>query len=62
MVLDYNDAAGLSRAFDQHGSEIAAVIVEPVVGNMNLVVPRQEFLRRAAANCARRHGAVLDLR
>jgi glutamate-1-semialdehyde 2,1-aminomutase len=58
MVLDYNDAAGLRRAFDQHGTEIAAVIVEPVVGNMNLIVPRQEFLDALRELCTR-HAAVL---
>jgi glutamate-1-semialdehyde 2,1-aminomutase len=58
MVLDYNDAAGLRRAFDQHGMEIAAVIVEPVVGNMNLIVPRQEFLDALRELCTR-HAAVL---
>src|SRR5512134_2890488 len=45
LVLDYNDSAGLERAFAAAGSEIAAVIVEPVAGNMNLVAPKPEFLR-----------------
>ena len=58
MVLDYNDAGGLERAFAEGGSEIAAVIVEPVAGNMNLVIPKAPFLRALRDLCTR-HGAVL---
>src|SRR5512134_3963884 len=36
VVLDYNDITGIEQAFSQFGDEIAAVIVEPVAGNMNL--------------------------
>jgi glutamate-1-semialdehyde 2,1-aminomutase len=59
-VLDYNDAAGLEKAFAEMGDEIAAVIVEPVAGNMNLVTPRREFLD-AMRNLCTKHGAVLIL-
>ncbi|HEX6828841.1 MAG TPA: glutamate-1-semialdehyde 2,1-aminomutase, partial [Burkholderiales bacterium] len=58
LVLDYNDSAGLERAFAATGDEIAAVIVEPVAGNMNLVAPRPEFLRALRELCSR-HGALL---
>ena len=58
LVLDYNDIDGVRRAFDQHGREIAAVIVEPVVGNMNLVLPVPGFLEGLRELCTR-HGAVL---
>ncbi len=44
LVLEYNDVAALHRAFEQHGSKIAAAIVEPVVGNMGVVVPSEAFL------------------
>ncbi len=44
LVLAYNDPAGLEAALKQHGAKIAAVIVEPVVGNMGCVVPTREFL------------------
>jgi len=40
LVLDYNDADGLAAAFAEHGARIAAVIVEVVAGNMNLIAPR----------------------
>ncbi len=58
LVLDYNDVEGVRRAFDQHGAEIAAVIVEPVAGNMNLIRPRHEFLHALSSLCTE-HGAVL---
>ena len=58
LVLDYNDLDGVRRAFEQHGEEIAAVIVEPVVGNMNLVLPAPGFLEGLRELCTR-HGAVL---
>ncbi len=59
-VLDYNDVAGLERAFADMGNEIAAVIVEPVAGNMNLILPKREFLDAMRDLCTR-HGAVLIL-
>ena len=58
LVLDYNDIAQVKATFDARGSEIAAVIVEPVAGNMNLVLPRPGFLEALRENCTR-HGAVL---
>ncbi|BBJ24113.1 glutamate-1-semialdehyde 2,1-aminomutase [Candidatus Nitrotoga sp. AM1P] len=59
-VLDYNDVAGLERTFAAIGNEIAAVIVEPVAGNMNLIIPKREFLDALRALCTK-HGAVLIL-
>lgn len=44
LVLPYNDPAALEAAFAQHGARIAAVILEPVVGNMGCVIPSSEFL------------------
>tara|TARA_R110002073_G_scaffold336524_1_gene534689 strand:+ start:8809 stop:10116 length:1308 start_codon:yes stop_codon:yes gene_type:complete len=44
IVLPYNDVAALTQAFSEHGSKIAAVILEPVVGNMGLVIPTSGFL------------------
>ncbi len=58
LVLDYNDTAGLEQAFAAQGKDIAAVILEPVVGNMNLVRPTPEFIR-ALRDLTKRHGAVL---
>ncbi len=44
IVLAYNDVAGLQATLAEHGERIAAVIAEPVVGNMGCVVPADEFL------------------
>ena len=59
-VLGYNDAAGLESAFAEMGKEVAAVIVEPVAGNMNLVTPKPEFLKALRKLCTQ-YGAVLIL-
>ncbi len=58
LVLDYNDEAGLETTFAREGGEIAAVIVEPVAGNMNLVPPQPGFLELLRQLCTQ-HGAVL---
>lgn len=58
MVLEYNDVAEIEAAFRNHGDKIAAVILEPVCGNMGCVTPTTEFLttlRRMTENA----GAVL---
>ena len=58
LVLDFNDLAGVERTFAEHGAQIAAVIVEPVAGNMNLVAPAPGFLQGLRRLCTQ-HGAVL---
>lgn len=57
-VLNYNDLVELEQIFSKAGREIAAVIVEPVAGNMNLVAPNSEFLPALRELCTR-HGSVL---
>lgn len=58
IVLDYNDIAGIEAAFNQWGQEIAAVIVEPVAGNMNLIAPQSGFLAKLRELCTQ-SGSVL---
>ncbi len=58
MVLDYNTPQQLAEAFAKHPDRIAAVIVEPVVGNMNLIAPTPEFLKAMRDLCTQ-YGAVL---
>ena len=60
MVLDFNDIAGVEALFARSGARIAGVIVEPVAGNMNLVLPASGFLESLREQCTR-HGAVLIL-
>ena len=58
LVLDFNDSAGVRALFESRGKEIAGAIVEPVAGNMNLVLPAPGFLEALREQCTR-HGAVL---
>jgi glutamate-1-semialdehyde 2,1-aminomutase len=58
IVLPYNDIGAVEAAFAQGGADIACIIVEPIVGNMNLIMPRPDFLPGLRAVCDR-YGAVL---
>jgi glutamate-1-semialdehyde 2,1-aminomutase len=58
VVLDYNDIGAVRALFEARGAEIACVIVEPVAGNMNLVLPAPGFLEALRDACTR-HGAML---
>jgi glutamate-1-semialdehyde 2,1-aminomutase len=58
IVLDYNDLQQVEDVFRARGGEIAAVIVEPVAGNMNLVKPAPGFLEGLRRLCTE-YGAVL---
>jgi glutamate-1-semialdehyde 2,1-aminomutase len=58
MVLPYNGSSAAEQTFAREGSKIAAVIVEPVAGNMNLVAPDPAFLNTLRVLCTR-HGALL---
>ena len=58
ITVPYNDVAVLERAFQLHGHEIAAAIVEPVAGNMGVVVPKAGFLETLRKLCTK-HGSLL---
>lgn len=58
LTLEYNNTHQLEDLFAKRGDEIACVIIEPVVGNMNLIVPKIEFLQTLRALCTK-HGAIL---
>ncbi|MBT8585767.1 glutamate-1-semialdehyde 2,1-aminomutase [Polynucleobacter paneuropaeus] len=58
LVLPYNDTAALEAIFQKQGDQIAAVILEPIAGNMNLIKAKPEFLA-AARKLTSQHGAVL---
>jgi len=60
LTLPFNDLAEARALFQQRGRSIAAVIVEPVVGNMGVLVPRAGFLDGLAVLC-QAHGALLIL-
>ena len=58
VVLRFNDVAGLAELFQARGDKIAGVILEPVVGNMGLVTPTDEF-RTELRRLTQKHGALL---
>jgi glutamate-1-semialdehyde 2,1-aminomutase len=58
LSIPYNDADALNALFRVRGKEIAAVIVEPVAGNMGLVPPAPGFLETLRARCTE-SGALL---
>lgn len=58
LVLEYNNIAQLEETFTQLGNEIACVILEPFVGNMNLVRPSESFIK-ALRTLTEQYGSVL---
>ena len=57
-TLPYNDFEAATALFDERGAEIAALIVEPIVGNANCILPREGYLQHLRALCTQ-HGAIL---
>jgi glutamate-1-semialdehyde 2,1-aminomutase len=58
LVLPYNDSAAVCEAFDTYGDSLAAVILEPVCGNMGCVIPTDEFAATLRERCTA-NGTVL---
>ncbi len=58
LTLPYNDVDAARALFAEHGDDIAGLIIEPVAGNMNCILPRAGYLQELRALCTR-HGAVL---
>jgi glutamate-1-semialdehyde 2,1-aminomutase len=58
LSLGFNDTQALADAFARRGDQIAGVIVEPIAGNMGLVVPSADFLD-ALRQLTHKHGALL---
>jgi glutamate-1-semialdehyde 2,1-aminomutase len=52
IVLPYNDIPAVKKLFDEKGATIAGIIVEPVAGNMNLVLPAPGFLEALREHCS----------
>jgi len=57
LTAPYNDLPALTRLFEVTGKTIAAVIIEPVVGNMGVIVPRPGYLQ-AIHDLCKQHGAL----
>lgn len=58
LTASYNDIDGVREVFRAFGDTLACVIVEPVAGNMNCVLPQPGFLETLRALCTQ-HGTVL---
>lgn len=58
LTLPYNDLAAAQQLFAEVGDDIAALIIEPVAGNMNCILPGDGFLAGLRALCTQ-HGALL---
>ena len=58
LVLPYNDVEAIEEVFKKQGDQIAAVIIEPIAGNMNLIQPSKAFLQ-AIRNITSKYGSVL---
>ena len=58
ISLPFNHLESLDQAFQRFGPEIAAVIVEPIPGNMGVIVPQQQFLD-GLSRTTREHGSLL---
>ena len=57
-TLTFNDIEGLEKCFNKMGEKIACVIIEPIVGNMNLILPHIKFLKKLRKLCTK-YGAIL---
>jgi glutamate-1-semialdehyde 2,1-aminomutase len=58
ISVPYNDEEAITKVMEEVGDEVAAVIVEPVAGNMGLVLPKQGYLRKLR-DLTEKHGALL---
>jgi glutamate-1-semialdehyde 2,1-aminomutase len=58
IVLPYNDAERLAEAFHSFGKDVAAVIIEPIAGNMNMIIPAKGYLQQLRALCDQ-YGVIL---
>ncbi|MPZ21094.1 MAG: glutamate-1-semialdehyde 2,1-aminomutase [Luteitalea sp.] len=58
LIASYNDLDTVERLFAEHAGEIAAVIIEPIAGNMGVVPPQSTFLQDLRTLCTR-EGALL---
>jgi glutamate-1-semialdehyde 2,1-aminomutase len=58
LLVEYNDLEGARKLFEQFGSQIACFVIEPVAGNMGLVLPAEGYLQGLRSLCTE-HGVLL---
>jgi glutamate-1-semialdehyde 2,1-aminomutase len=59
ILVPYNDAEAVTKAFEKHHDKIAAVIVEPVAGNMGVIVPDLAFLKTLRTECTKNKSLLI---
>jgi len=59
ILLPYNDTEAADKAFTRYAGQIAAVIVEPVAGNMGVIVPEPDFLKHLRTLCTRENSILI---
>ncbi|MGH2698446.1 MAG: aspartate aminotransferase family protein, partial [Actinomycetota bacterium] len=58
MIVPFNDVTSLEEMLDEHGHEIGAMIMEPVMMNLGIIVPQPDYLDKVRELCTK-HGVVL---
>lgn len=59
ITLEYNNASELKKAFAKFGEDIAAVIVEPIAGNMGFIEPDENFLKTLRSLCTKNKSILI---
>ncbi|PJD90645.1 MAG: glutamate-1-semialdehyde-2,1-aminomutase [Legionella sp.] len=59
LTVDFNDLEAIARLFEHYGADIAAIIVEPIAGNMGMVLPKPEFLQGLRDLCDHHHAVLI---
>ncbi|MBI1909808.1 MAG: glutamate-1-semialdehyde 2,1-aminomutase [Deltaproteobacteria bacterium] len=59
LIARYNDIAGVEELFQKNPGAIAAVIIEPIVGNMGVILPRLDFLKKLRELCDREKNLLI---
>ena len=59
ITLEYNNASELKKAFTKFGEDIAAVIVEPIAGNMGFIEPEENFLKTLRSLCTKNKSILI---
>jgi glutamate-1-semialdehyde 2,1-aminomutase len=59
LIAQFNDLVSVQKLFEKFSTEIAAIIIEPVAGNMNCVLPQAEFLQGLRQLCDQYHSVLI---
>lgn len=59
LIANYNDLSSVIDLFERHHQDIAAVIIEPIAGNMNCILPQTEFLTNLRNLCSENNSLLI---